>query len=277
MPPLGRLGRPLALAVGLLLAIGVTGWMIASTIRSLVYPAPPVRVPSPPPPPLEEVELRDGDRLLSAWWSPAEGTPRACLLLFHGNGENLETLRRSGLFAELRDLDSAVLAVDYPGYGRSAGEAREETVLAAGRLGLEALDRLAAAGCPRVVVGWSLGAAVALQTAITPAGRPPDALILLSPWSRLADVAAAHYPGWLVRTFLPERYDSVEAAASWSGPSLVIHGAEDWIIPVALGRDLFRALPEPKRWVEVAGAGHNDLLGRREVWAAMGEFLRGLS
>ena len=43
---------------------------------------------------------------------------------------------------------------------------------------------------------------------------------------------------------------------------------------IALGRELFAALPEPKRWLEVAHAGHNDLLAHDEVWQAIGTLLQ---
>lgn len=268
-----RRAAPWIMAAILLLA----GYrVIGDVIRGMVYPAPPVAVPSPPPAPLEEVPLKDGDRTLSAWWSPAEGAPRVCVLLFHGNGENLETMRQSGTFEGFRALGAAVLALDYPGYGRSEGSPREETVLSAGRRGLAALDARATDGCPRVVVGWSLGAAAAIRTAVDPPGAPPDGLVLLSPWNRLEDVARAHFPVFLVKSLLPERYDSVEAAGRWRGPSLVVHGAADQIIPARLGRELYEALPEPKRWLEVPGAGHNDLLARPEPWEAMGEMFGGL-
>ena len=60
-----------------------------------------------------------------------------------------------------------------------------------------------------------------------------------------------------------------------AGPTLVIHGLEDRIIPVEHGRRLALALPAA-RYLEVPDAGHNDLLGRPEVWAAMAEYLAGL-
>ena len=42
-------------------------------------------------------------------------------------------------------------------------------------------------------------------------------------------------------------------------PLLVIHGEEDSIVPMDLGRQIFEAANEPKRWYMVSGAGHNDV------------------
>ena len=57
-------------------------------------------------------------------------------------------------------------------------------------------------------------------------------------------------------------------------PITLWHSRDDDIIPVALGQQLFAALPEPKRWLAVPGAEHNDLLARGEVWRAIAELMQ---
>jgi len=263
-PLLGLVGVALA---GLLPMIGIDTF-----VRQMVYPAPPVRVPSPPPPPLHEVPLEAGGERVSAWWLPPSSPSSPAVLMLHGNGENLETMRQSGLFDDFARLGAGVLALDYPGYGRSGGVPSEDSNVAAADAGWRWLAANAA-GSPRVLAGWSLGAAVAAQLA----GRhpaEPAGLVLLSGWNRLPDVAALHFPAWIVEAALPERYESTAAVAHVRCPSLVAHGAQDDLIPMTLGRRLYDALPEPKRWLAVEGAGHNDLLGRAEVWRAIDELLR---
>jgi hypothetical protein len=200
-------------------------------------------------------------------------------LFFHGNGENLETMRRAGLFSALGELGVAYLAVDYPGYGRSGGEPSEESLVAAAEA---ALDRLRQIHPERrtVAVGWSLGAAVAVQLA---ARRPQevDGVVLLSAWTDLADTAAVHFPGAIVRPLIGSRYDSLAAAPRIRGPALVVHGEDDRVIPMELGRRLAAALEArhgvSTRWVPVRHAGHNDLLARDQVWTQMRRFLEGSS
>ena len=41
-------------------------------------------------------------------------------------------------------------------------------------------------------------------------------------------------------------------------PILVLHGSQDEIAPMRMGRELFEAANEPKQWVEISGAHHND-------------------
>lgn len=276
-----RTRKLLVFAAVAVLSIGALS-MMDSVVRSMIYPAPPVRVPSPPPSPLVEVPLEAGGHAVSAWYLPPpksatdEAVPQAAnvapvVLMLHGNGENLETMRQADLFADFGALGAGVLAIDYPGYGRSEGTPSEETNLAAAGAAWKWLGSNAA-GHPRVIAGWSLGAAVAAQLAVR-GGEDTAGVMLLSPWDRLVEVARLHFPAWLVGPLLPERYDSAAAAAHVRAPSLVVHGDRDDIIPVELGRRLYESLPEPKRWVEVRGAGHNDLLARRETWEAITAFL----
>jgi pimeloyl-ACP methyl ester carboxylesterase len=265
-----RTRRLVAFAAVAALAIGALA-MMDSVVRSMVYPAPPVRVPSPPPKPLVEAALEAGAEAVSAWYLPPTADAAPVVLMLHGNGENLETMRQADLFGDFGRQGAGVLAVDYPGYGRSAGTPSEDANLAAAEAGWDWLGRNAP-GRPRVVAGWSLGAAVAAQLAAR-RGNEVAGVMLLSPWDRLAEVARIHFPAFMVGALLPEKYDSAAAAARIAAPALVVHGDRDDIIPVKLGRRLYEALPEPKRWVEVRGAGHNDLLARREAWQAITAFL----
>ena len=273
MSPVPR-WRRVGAAVSLVLLLGLLVALSACTVKQMLYPAPPYRVPSPPPAPIEEARwsLADGTSIVG-WASDAAAAPGApAVVFFHGNGENLETMRLGGLYGDLDRLGIAWLAVDYPGYGASGGSPSEEGLVEAALGGFDELHRRFP-GRPRVVCGWSLGAAVAAQLAARRAAEV-DGLMLLSPWTDLPSLAGEHFPGWLVSMLLRERYDSLALAAELPGPALVVHGARDQIIPVAHGRRLAESLAGA-RYLEVAGAGHNDLLARPEVWREMAGYLAG--
>ncbi len=260
-------------AVGVVLLLSL--FMIESFARQMLYPAPAVRVPSPPPAPLEEVwlDLATGGRAAAWAYVPPALPPKApVVLFFHGNGENLETLRWAGFFEQLGGLGVAILAPDFPGYGHSPGTPSEEGLIATGAAAV-AWARKNHPERPLVVAGWSLGAALAIATT----GRHPEevrGLIALSAWTTLAEVAAKVFPEFAVKMMLRERYDSRAAARDIRVPALVVHGDRDDLIPVEQGREISSVLAGATRWVEVPGAAHNDLLGRREVWEEMGRFLK---
>ena len=251
--------------------------MIESFARQMLYPAPPVEVPSPPPEPLEEVwlDLSTGGRAC-AWAreDPALPPQAPIVLFFHGNGENLETLHWSGLFDELGGLGAAILAPDYPGYGRSPGVPSEEGLLATGDAAV-AWARQRHPERSLVVCGWSLGAALAIATV----DRHPEevrGLIALSAWTTLAEVAVKLFPEFAVKMMLRESYDSRAAARRIRVPALVVHGEHDDLIPVTQGQEIASVLGGAARWVHVRGASHNDLLAHREVWEEMARFLSDL-
>lgn len=247
--------------------------MLDGFVRQSLYPAPRIRVASARPP-AEEVSLHiaTGEQIV-AWAHSDPSLPpgRPAVAFFHGNGENLETMRMAGIFDDLARLRVAWIAVDYPGYGRSSGAASEEGLMAAADAAVAWLRERHPVR-PLVLCGWSLGAATAIGTA----ARHPEhvrGLIALSPWTSLADIARVHFPGFMVRSMVKEKYDSRTAARKIRAPGLVIHGNLDNAIPVGHGKEIAEALAGPARWVPIPPAGHNDLLSRDEVWKEMERFL----
>ena len=262
----------LSVLIATVLVTAAFALMLDPLIRQMLYPAPPIPVPSPPPAPLEEVALAlpSGERAVG-WARIREDPASPAAAFFHGNGENLETLRLSGLYDQLAALGMHLLAVEYPGYVPGSGQPSEASLTAAGRAGLDWLAKRHPSS-PRLVLGWSLGAAVAIGTAAGADGV--DGLVLISAWADLPSLAKTHYPGWLVGLGLSDTYDSVAAAGKIEVPVLMIHGGADEIIPIGEGRRLHRALGDASRFVEVPGAGHNDLLARPVVWEELGTFVR---
>jgi pimeloyl-ACP methyl ester carboxylesterase len=242
-----------------------------SYVRYAIYPIPPVSVGDPPPG-WSDVWWQGREGVgLHAWHGGAAEGPGPVVLFFHGNGENLETLKWSGLYQRWTELGAYAVVPDYPGYGKSGGSPDEEGLAEGARLALDwARERFPERRL--VIVGWSLGAAVATRLAAERASGV-DGLIAISAWSRIRDVAGEHFPALLVRLLLREEFDSIAAAAEVRCPSIVIHGEADRIIPAEQGRALAEALGAGSRWVSVPGAGHNDLLGRNEVWTEIRAFL----
>lgn len=243
-------------------------------MRSLIYPAPSVPVGAPPPA-YEEVVLRlDNGSQVVGWHRPlSQPSGRPAMIFFHGNGENLETMKWAGLYEQLASLRVPLLVVDYPGYGRSTGQPSEESLKSAAAAALKwTREQYPSRGL--VPCGWSLGAALAVHLAAT-MPTEVDGMVAISPWTSMDEVANAHFPRWLVSVGLRERYDSLDAARLIHSPALIIHGTVDRIIPVDQGQRLAASL-KTARWVPVEGAGHNNLLSFSVVWQEIDSFVSGL-
>ena len=105
-------------------------------------------------------------------------------------------------------------------------------------------------------MGESLGGAIVVQLA---AESAPRGLILQSTFSSLKNVADVHFPAlsWLVP---PGKLNSASQIGRYHGPLLQSHGTADDTIPIRCGEKLFRSAHEPKEFVKIAGAGHNNWL-----------------
>jgi pimeloyl-ACP methyl ester carboxylesterase len=242
------------------------------------------------PPDLDEIPgevisltTSDGVRI-QAWWYSRGGadegaSPRShhsapAVLFLHGNAGNIS--HRTPMARGLLRQGLSVLLLEYRGYGGSEGSPTEEGIYLDALAGYDFL--LEAVGDSRniVVLGRSMGGAVAARLA---AASSPGALILESAFTSLHDMARALYPflpGFLFRR-IRGRFDTAEELRRVVSPTLVVHGVEDEIVPICMGRELFQvAQGAGSEWMEVPVAGHNDVfwLGGEKYFRVMGEFSR---
>jgi hypothetical protein len=227
----------------------------------------PDRRVGPAPPGVAErwIDTEDGRRL-HAWYAPApEASP--VLVWSHGNAGNIDS--RRDVLQALAARGLGVLAYDYRGYGLSDGSPTEAGVYLDAAA---AFDSEVARGTdPGAIVcfGESVGGAVSIEVATR---RSCGAIIAISTFTRLADVARQHYGP--LGSIAGRRFDSLARVTRLSVPILIAHGDLDEIVAFDLGRRLFAAAPEPKRFLSVRGAGHNDMLARPAVLDAIAEFAR---
>jgi fermentation-respiration switch protein FrsA (DUF1100 family) len=200
----------------------------------------------------EEVALRasDGEQVL-AWHAPAQGD-KPVVLYFQGNGGGLNL--RADRFRRLTADGTGLLALNYRGYGGSGGSPSEAGLIADGL----AAYGFAAARYPAARIalwGESLGTGVAVALA---AERPVGRVILESPFTSIADVAASIYWFVPVRLLIKDPFYSDARIAKVTAPVLVLHGARDDVVPIRFGERLYALIRAPKRFVRLADAGHND-------------------
>jgi len=222
--------------------------------RSLMYFPDTARYPpaSVGLPRAEEVVLStaDGEQLLAWHIAPQEGKP--VVLYFQGNGGGLNL--RADRFRQLVSDGTGLLALNYRGYGGSTGTPSEKGLIADAIAAYE----FAASHYPadRIVLwGESLGTGPAVALA---AERPVSRVILESPYTSIADIAANVYWFAPVRLLIKDPFHSDARIGKVTAPVLVLHGTNDNIVPIKYGEGLYALIRAPKRFVRLAGAGHND-------------------
>lgn len=206
-----------------------------------------------------EIPTPDGEKLV-AWYAPAaQGQPT--VLFLHGNAGSIA--ERPLRFQYYQKVGFGVLYLSWRGYGGSTGQPSEQGLLVDATAAYDWLMAKGISPDKLVVVGESLGTGPAVQLA---AARPVAALALEAPYTSMIDVARYHY-GWLpVGLLLLDRFDSIDHIGRVHAPLIILHGDADPVVPFALGKRLFEAAPEPKRFVAIPGGTHGSIF-EEPTWA----------
>ena len=197
---------------------------------------------------------------LHAWHVP--GDP--LVIYFGGNAEEVSWMLDE---AAARTPGVGWLLIDYRGYGSSGGAPSEGALVADA---LQWFDHVKPGG-KVYVFGRSLGSGVAVQLA---AQRALAGVILVAPFDSLVEVGKRHYPFLPVGWMLKHRFDSVALAPKITAPLLCVVAMDDEIIPMEHAKRLHDAWGGPKRWVALAGAGHNSTDNAANYWTSIIAFLK---
>lgn len=205
---------------------------------------------------VEEVWMTTEDGVkVSGYFLPQPSSPKV-LLWFHGNAENIGFgLEQMEILAK---LGINILEVDYRGYGKSEGSPDEAGIYRDADAAYEYLVKTRHFQPRNVIIyGHSLGGAVAVDLA---SRRECGGLILQSSFTSAREMARRVLPIPLLGYFLKSRFDSLTKIENARVPVLIAHGTRDETVPFSMGQRLYRAAPEPKSFIPVEGAGHNDVL-----------------
>lgn len=267
-----RLGR--RLLFGLYLYLGALAVLLALENRFLYLPSRADEYWLPPPPALDarDVELtsRDGTRLHGWWCEPPGWTPEQGAMLYsHGNAGNL-SIRGEAVLLWVREMGTAVLIYDYPGYGRSAGTPSEAGLYAAGDAAYDWVTGVQKVPPEKLFLyGGSLGGAVATELA---SRRPCRAVVLVAAFSSFPDMAQKTFPWLPARWLVRNRLDNVARLPAIHVPVFIAHGTADTLVPASQAEKLYAAANEPKYLHRMVGHDHN-LGPDREMYAALRTFL----
>ena len=202
---------------------------------------------------------------ISAKYLPNEGASYA-ILYSHGNGEDLGGIDKS--IRRFNQMGFVVVAYDYHGYGTSGGAATEKSTYydidaayayMRNELNIPA-DRI-------ILYGFSLGGAPSVDLA----ARKPIAGLILESTFTSAFSLFIDLPGMPL-----DKFENLKKIKGVHCPVLVIHGRADRTIPIKQGEMLYQAANEPKLYLWVEEAGHNDVqkIAEDEYWRKVGEFMQ---
>lgn len=227
-------------------------WLLLFVLqRSVVFPAPPITSGPPRPADARQIWLQTPSGPTEAWLLPplsAASAPAPLLLFAHGNAELIDHWPTA--FTEPRGWGLAILLVEYPGYGRSAGGPSRETIERTFETAFDWASAEPSIDASRIVLyGRSLGGGA---VAVLSRTRPAAALVLESCFTTTGALALRFLaPSFLVR----DRFDNLSAIRHFAGPKLILHGDHDEVIPTSHGRRLAAAAGVP---LELLPCGHND-------------------
>jgi len=186
------------------------------------------------------------------------------ILFFHGNGETVSDYDTIGPMYNEQGLN--FLSVDYRGYGRSDGTPTVTTMMRDAHAVLRQtrgwLQDNNYTG-PLIIMGRSLGSACALELA---AAYHDDiaGLIIESGFSTTiplllclgVDVEALHITE-------ADGFNNISKISRFSGPTFILHGQYDRIIPLTNAELLQTHSPaRSKEFQMVPGADHNTVISR---------------
>lgn len=219
---------------------------------------------------VEEIELATGDgETLIAWHAPA-APGRPTILYFHGNAGNVAN--RAPKMEIIRGGGNGVFLLNNRGYGGSTGSPTEKRNVADAIAAYGHLHGLGVKPEDIVLYGELLGSGQAVQLA---AQKPARAVILEAPLTSTVDVARRTYFWLPLRLLLTDQYRNEDNIRQVTAPVLVLHGEQDAVIPVAMGKRVFEAANEPKRLELFPRGAHSDLFDHG-AWERVEAFLQGL-
>jgi esterase/lipase len=122
------------------------------------------------------------------------------------------------------------------------------------------------------ILGESIGSGVAGYHASL---KPPTALLLITPFDTLQNLAAHHYWFYPTRLMVQEAYNTIENLSEFQGMVTIVHGTEDIVIPYERAQYLYDSLQTTqKEFLLVEGADHNNLWQYIEPMRVFDKFLR---
>ena len=242
---------------------------------ALLHPARRTKLPVRPNH-CKDREYVSAEITLRGWECSASAPRRGSIVFLHGIADN----RGSAVGTILRFTSKGfdVVAYDSRAHGASDGDVCTYGYFEKADL-RRVVDGLTPG--PVVLIGTSLGAAVAIQAAAE--DQRISGVVAAEVFADLESVARDRAPRLLTEGMIRDAFAVAEkrgrfavaavspeiAARSIRVPVLLIHGDRDAETPPNHSRRVFEALNGPRQLLLVPGAGHNTSLHKPETWSVI--------
>lgn len=190
------------------------------------------------------------------------------IVFYHGNAGS--TCNRDYLKDKFKNLGFSTLFIEYAGFSNDIKKPTKELLM----MDVQNIDQFLKTVDFKqiIIVGESLGNALAIYHSTL---TSIDKLLLISPFYKMEDLARNNFGFYPIKLILKENYDNSQLINnSKAGIIGIIHGTADEIISIEQAKMLFNEIEIiDKKFIEIDGAGHNDIYRFEETNKNINNFL----
>ncbi len=189
---------------------------------------------------------RDGKQICALYLENPDA--EYTILYSHGNAEDLGDIRPT--LEKIYSRGFSVFAYDYQGYGLSKGKPSEKGAYRDVRVAHRYLmQELNVPSNKIIAMGRSVGTGAAVDLA---SKEPVAGLITINAFTTAFRVVTG------VNILPFDKFENIDKIKNVTCPVLMIHGTEDELIAFSHSQKLYEQANQPKFFLRVEGAGHND-------------------
>ena len=215
-----------------------------------------------------EVNINHNGFNLHGWLINREISAEHPLIIYYGG--NAEEISHNLFNLENYEKES-LLFMNYRGYGRSTGSPSQSSLFSDALFIFDHISDIYSIPSTNIILmGRSLGSAVATYVAKQ---RHVRAVILITPFDSLVNIAKEHYPFFPVKLLLRHPFDSVQIAPEITSPMIAIIAEQDRIIPNEQSVNLVEHWGMKSHYVIIKDANHNSISNYPEYWNTVRLFL----
>ena len=203
---------------------------------------------------------------LHGWQLLAKGGKKGNILFLHGNGENISTHFGNLYWLMQHGYDGYIF--DYRGYGKSDGLPELDGIVRDVRAMLDYMMRITPADQQLIVIGHSMGGALAIYAVAThPQKQRIAALVTIEAFSDYRQVTRDVLDNswltwalqWPLSLAIDNTYRPLDYVAKVSPvPLLIMHSKQDRLVPYYHGLKLYEQARHPKQFIDI-DSDHNHI------------------